>query len=271
MLRRRVSRRNHPLIIASPAAAVLLFLELFSVTSDYRFWIYGAAFLLLGALGGIATGLQLRAPDALELMRRDLRPPIVFLRSFQEDHRVIHESPTDDREGGEYVTNTQRKASHEDTLAHLLRSVGPFVAVGQPGEPLATLGAARVYLADHEWKGTVESMVHRAGAVVLQPEFSSGTLWEVELVIRAVDLRRLLLVVPNPAVRPLRFTRVRQLIAERFGVTLPPIDTCPPCDAFYFDATKRPIPLRLDGNASQAAKPFVDHLLALGESGRGRT
>jgi len=41
-----------------PAAAVLLFLELFSVTSDYRFWIYGAAFLLLGALGGIATGLQ---------------------------------------------------------------------------------------------------------------------------------------------------------------------------------------------------------------------
>jgi hypothetical protein len=145
------------------------------------------------------------------------------------------------------------------------------VAVGQPGEPLATLGAARVYLADHEWKGTVESMVHRAGAVVLQPEFSSGTLWEVELVIRAVDLRRLLLVVPNPAVRPLRFTRVRQLIAERFGVTLPPIDTCPPCDAFYFDATKRPIPLRLDGNASQAAKPFVDHLLALGESGRGRT
>jgi hypothetical protein len=273
------------LIIASPTVAILLFLMLISATSDGRFYIYGAVFLLLGAWKGIHAGLQLLAPDAQELMRRDPRPPIVFLRPFQEDHRVLYGSPIGAREGGVRGDNSETKAGHEQTLKRLLRGLGPFIAVGQPGESLAKLGAARAYLPDNEWKDTVESMVRRAGAVVLQPELSSNTLWEVELVARGVDLRRLILIVPSPNLRPLRYIRVRQLVQERLCVMLPPADACPPlrCSrirqlvqkrlkvmlpspslAFYFDDLKNPIPLRLEGNLSQAAKPFLDRITALG-------
>ncbi len=79
---------------------------------------------------------------------------------------------------------------------------------------------------------TVESLVRRAAAVVLQPEVSPGTLWELTIIGALVDRKRLLLLVPNPVVRPLGFARVRMLIEETQQVALPPPGECPPCDAF---------------------------------------
>ena len=208
--------------------------------------VLGGLFLLVGAAAGIRTGLRLRAPDAAEVLRRDPRPPIVFLRPFQEDHRLVYGSPIGQRKGGEDPVRSKGKTGHEQTLAHLLRKAGPFIAIGQPGEKLVTLGAARSYVSDDDWQNEVESMVRRAGAVVLQPELSSGTMWEVDLVARAADLKRLLLIVPNPKLRPLRYWRIRELAHERLDLVLPAADECPGCDAFYFDDSRNPIPLLLD-------------------------
>ncbi len=234
------------LIIVSPVLAALLFLKLISFDIDGRFYIYGFAFLLIGALAGIRTGVQLRAPDAMEVLRRDPRPPIVFLRPFDEEQRVMEGNPVGKREGGEDPARSKGKSAYERTLAVLLRKSGPFIAIGRPGEPLATLGAARIYVADHEWKEHVEAMVRSAGAVILQPELSAGTLWEVELVAATWDRKRLLLIVPNPALRPLRYARIRDVVQERLGINLPHVEACPPCDAFYFDDSGRPVPLLLE-------------------------
>lgn len=234
------------LIVVSPIVAGLLFLILLGFGFTGQLLVIGGVFLLAGALAGIRTGRRLLAPDAAEVLLRDPRPPIVFLRPFNEDHRLVYGSPIGKREGGEQSVSSKGETGHEQTLAHLLRGAGPFIAIGQPGEKLVTLGAARHYVSDADWQNEVEAMVRRAGAVVLQPELSSGTMWEVDLVARAADLLRLLLIVPNPKLRPLRYWRIRELTHERLGVVLPIADECPACDAFFFDDGRNPVPLLLD-------------------------
>jgi hypothetical protein len=273
------------LIVASPVVAALLLvkaalLAYSQVTNDRVLSRVDLEFLgsaaLLVAWYGIKFGRQLRAPDAQEVLRRDQRPPIVFLRPFQEDHHHVHKDPVGEREGGgrsgllDLFADKINESEVEQRLARLLRHVGPFIAVGKPGESLATVGAARTYLTDDQWKDKVESMVRCAGAVILQPELSSGTLWEVELIARVTDLMRLFLIVPNPALRPLRYMHIRDLVQERFDVMLPTADECPPCDAFYFDDRRNPIPLGIGQDATLArdARPFLDRLASMKNSGR---
>ena len=99
----------------------------------------------------------------------------------------------------------------------------------------------------------LKSLVRRASAIVVQPELDFGRLWEAVLVSTPVDLSRLLLLVPNPAVRPLRYVRIRDLVRERLGVEAPAQERCPPCDAFLFEGGK-PVPIVLDPPGSWACR-----------------
>jgi len=234
------------LIVASPIVGGILLLALFAFAPNGQLaWLVGL-FVLMGVGAGIRTGMRLRAPDAEEVMRRDPRPPIVFLRPFKEDHRLAYGAPVGPRFGGVTPQESKSKAGHERMLVYLLHGVGPIVAIGEPGEKLATLGAARSYWPKHQWQQPVEAMVRRAAAVVLQPERSSGTLWEFDLVVRVADRRRLLLLAPNPHLRPLGYANIRALVYERLAVTLPAADVCPPCDAFYLGDDGNPVPLLLE-------------------------
>ena len=242
---RRSKLGGAAIIVAAPIIACALFLWLISFDLDGRLYVVGFVMLLVAMLAAIRTGRQLRAPDALEVLRRDPRPPVVFLRPFDEDSRTLHATPVGQRQGGARPESSSGRGGQEHTLALLFRSVGPFIAIGRPGESLATLGAARTYVSDDVWKQEVEALVRRAGAIVLQPELSSGTVWEIELIARRMDRQRLLLVVPNPALRPLRYGRVRLLVEECLGIVLPLAELCMPCDAFYFDHANAPVPLVL--------------------------
>jgi hypothetical protein len=253
------------LIVAAIVVAILLFLVLVSFISDWRWWLIGGLGIFAGARWLVDYGRRLRAPDGWELMRRDPRPPVVFLRPFQEDSRWTYDNPIGKREGGDITPSAGRKrATREPKVARELSRIGPFVAVGRPGEKLSPLGAARIYVSDEQWQETVLSLVGRAAAVVLQPEVSPGTLWELHVIGRMVDTRRLLLLVPNPGVRPLGFARVRMLIEETLQVTLPPPGQCPPCDAFMFDPSGQPVPVVLQRRANLALQPFATQVLQLG-------
>jgi hypothetical protein len=233
-------------LLAAPILILYLCIQLIAATSNFQWRLMGFAFLALAWMALHSLGSRLRSTDALDAMQRDPRPPVVFLRPFRVDERTTQDAPQGDREGGERATMHSFKSSHENSIARALSKLGPFVAIGRPGERLAPSGgAARAYLSHEDWKPVVESLVRRAVAVVLQPEPSEGTLWELNLVARTVDRRRVLLLVPNSRLRPLGFIRVRQLIEERFGVTLPLQSECSSCDAFSFDLHGQPIPVSL--------------------------
>jgi hypothetical protein len=220
----------------------------------------------------------------------------VYLRPFRADDRKITSTAQGAREGGVDPDRSTAYASRENTIRKALSSLGPFVAVGRPGEWLTHAGGAtRLYLSDDNWKQVVEALVLTASAVVLQPESTEGTLWEVEFVSGAMDPRRVLLIVPNPRLRPFGFARASDLIEQRFRLPLPPLEDWPKppipvfsfarfalwlsqvlnsvlsvqpegslYDAVYFDRERHSVPVSLAADPTAALAPFVEFVREMG-------
>jgi hypothetical protein len=115
------------------------------------------------------------APSAGDVVARDSRPPVLYLRSFESDRDV---------------------SAVEERLAHLLGEIGPFVALGRPGEKLPKLGAARDYVGEAEWRDWVVGMLGRAALVVMRAGRTAGLGWELAQCVRRLDPRRLVVLVP---------------------------------------------------------------------------
>jgi hypothetical protein len=99
----------------------------------------GLAFLPFALVG---SRLMQRARRTLvlrsaEVRDRDLRPPVLFVRSFVDD--LLELKPK-----FEYFSRLFRKRlTLEEFVVGRLMTLGPVVAIGKPGEALSPLGAAR--------------------------------------------------------------------------------------------------------------------------------
>lgn len=143
----------------------------------------------------VAKGRQMRAERALELLSRDPRPPVLFLRSFQDDDLIDPSFP---------ATNQTVPVRYESRLVKGLKTLGPAVALGRPGEVQPELGAARLYVGDSDWQNAIAYFMDRAVAVVAVVGQSQGLWWEIEFAADRVPLERLLLFFPFPAPRGVR-------------------------------------------------------------------
>lgn len=177
----------------------------------------------------------------------DGRPPIVFLRSFAQDDILRTENglpaekhPTQGGNLGElglsifvpgvfllfYLRAFLRvllgvfNLTLEEELERYFGKSGPFIALGKPGELLAPGGATRVYVEGAKWKPTVTDLVKRAQLVVWQGS-TPGALWELALIRRAMDPRRVVLLIPNPRRFPEEYQRLVQLTAPILPKSLP--------------------------------------------------
>lgn len=149
-----------------------------------------AAFVAMPALSWlgaefIIAAKQQAAPSAHTLLAQDQRPPVLYFRSFTAD-RTTAKGVTI----GAYVTE-------EEQLAKTVQGVGPFVAIGEPGESLPDIGAARFYVPDEEWRRAVHDLLSKASLVILRLGSSPGFTWEFETALRLRRPEQLLLLVPR--------------------------------------------------------------------------
>jgi hypothetical protein len=204
---------------------------------------FGAFIFTMFALWPILwLGKRIATPPADTALRLDPRPPILFLRSFREDgmHRDEHDiGDFISREEGfafrfvPYLDKVYKlrmllriymgvyELSLEEELARYFRRLGPFVAIGRPGERLPTVGAARLYVSDDEWQAEVEALIRAAQVIVWQAGPTEGTWWEFAKLFEMVDPRRILLVVPNPMSRPAEYAAFRDRAERVLGTRFP--------------------------------------------------
>ncbi|HEX8508061.1 MAG TPA: hypothetical protein VF635_00985 [Propionibacteriaceae bacterium] len=175
------------LLGAQAAGWMLLFFWLMERLPDFvALLIYAAVAIPIGLpIASALTRLLFKVrrgmvADAARAMSRDPRPPILYLRGFEDDAR---EGVTPD--SGGFVLGTL-----EERLVRALRAHGPVIAVGHPSEPLPPLGAARLYVADDQWQATVLDLAERSQLVVLRPATSAGLRWEIQEVIPRVGAER---------------------------------------------------------------------------------
>lgn len=148
-------------------------------------------FLLISAVFLMFTRARRVVQPSVELVRRnDPRPPILFLRSFRDDKVKVKV-----RVSLLGLPSNQRLRL-EEALGLNLRDFGPFLAVGEPGEGLPQLGAARAYLADDRWQETVVNWIRESQLIVMLCGPTHWIHWEMQNIIKNERLHRLLLLLP---------------------------------------------------------------------------
>ena len=141
----------------------------------------GLATLILFYLYIIRKGIRHTVKSFDEVIKTDKRDPIVYLRSFDDDHSE----------------KVLREVNHELVLSKVIKPYGPLLAIGKPGESLPTLGANRKYVSDEDWENVVTKMLAIAKAVIFKLNSSSGLLKEYELALKTVPYDKILFYFPE--------------------------------------------------------------------------
>ena len=83
-------------------------------------------------------------------------------------------------------------------MAQVMHQIGPFVAIGKPGEPLPELGAARLYVSDDEWQSKVETLLSKSRLIIMRLGKTPGFWWEFERLMQTIPLQKVIFyVVPG--------------------------------------------------------------------------
>jgi hypothetical protein len=152
--------------------------------------------MLHTAMKCVRHGRKLRTPSAEEIMRKDSRPPVLYLRPFARDSEAADAEtiyqPGGFQQGGSRGWLIMR--TEEEQIVHVLQTIGPVIAIGKPGDTLPELGAARRYLKPGEdWQDVVEEWMAQASVVVLHAGTSQGLLWELQIARRKLSHEQLLI------------------------------------------------------------------------------
>lgn len=220
-----VRRRNQALLAAPRRAGAVLMLSAGTVmilAGVYELLTWGLSIsepwygpplsqhvsvgLGLVALGAISyrRARRLGAVEAHQLMLRDPRPPVLYLRSFGDD-RLRLWTATLGRPSFIERFSPRRFDAFEEVLARHLARLGPVIAVNPPGTELPPLGAARATLDPADWHSAIVTWMEQSAQIVfvLPPQHAGpGLLWELEAVSdRRYWHKTLIVVPPVPAKR----------------------------------------------------------------------
>lgn len=109
----------------------------------------------------------------------DTRPPILYLREFSKDG--LGEKTVKMPWGFKSYLPV---SSFEIELERTIKLLGPFYAIGNPGETEKEIGAVRGYHPDGEWQNAVLAKMKEAKLIIYRPSISWGTVWEFSQLIQ---------------------------------------------------------------------------------------
>ena len=178
----------------------------------------------------------------------DTRKPILFLRPFDDDEHTSLQPfgwtaeisgvrPDSAKPSGRTDLFTLIARAHpvrilrmvtgygtgssEESLARFFESYGPLIAIGKPGERLASPGASRMYVNDASWQEAILREMERAQAVIMQPAASEGVRWELGEIRQHVAPCKLLLCLVSYLNNPEDYEELCRAAAETLSVDLP--------------------------------------------------
>lgn len=179
-------------------------------------------------------GQRYAAVDAADVLKRDTRAPILYLRSFQDDSELL-EAEWDivlARKGADgagirkpgllprlsrlttgWLSTSGRL---EEVIAGECRSIGPFVGIGAPDEKLPELGASRAYFTDEKWQGAIVRWVDMAQLIVKAAGPTQWIRWELDTITDRGAHDKLIILMPpgDAADRELRWGNIGAALSD---------------------------------------------------------
>lgn len=185
--------------------------------------------------------------DPREILLRETRDPILYLRAFSEDY------------GGDLVGFWQ--TTPEERLTRYYKKWGPVLAVGDPHEDMPMLGAVRLYFDDSTWRPGILYLMSVSQLVVIQAGFAPGLLWELGVARRRVEPGKLVVSFAaweglDEWQRQTYYLRFKNYAEELMGCELPPEINAPNYITFEQDWT--PV-LKLDATSTFESPDLFSH------------
>jgi len=198
---------THPRVILVFAvvgltAAVLIILVTFHAPAVSK---VAVLLIMAGAFTATLYGRRYFALSTVQVLKRSGAPPVVFLRSFTDEHNL---------ERSAYWTPFT--LSFERLLKRVVSQFGPFVAIGKPGEALPPAGAARTYKSDNPWQVRVLELIRSSKLVLMLAGSTEGLKWELKRIVEEGHHRKLLILMP-PVNNAERRMRLRSLAMSLEG------------------------------------------------------
>jgi hypothetical protein len=160
--------------------------------------------------------------SADEILARDPRPPILYLRSF---NRELDKATVKGRlqhwrnlmSGEAYLFSLfpgkifygSRSLTHalgswrspfdeQMIFADVFSRLGPYIAIGRPSEYFENMniGAMKKYVGDDEWQHVILQWLSKCAAVVLEAGDSDGLSWEMEQMVKLTQPTKVLIILP---------------------------------------------------------------------------
>lgn len=155
------------------------------------------------------------------ILADDHRPPIVYLRSFNGESRenrfisYLRAAFT----GNQIAGNVPAWGPVEQYLLEQFFSIiGPYIAIGQPDEPIPHMGASRIYVEENHWHQRVIDLLQQSRLVILRSGGSPGLQWELDQLIKNVPPTKILLILTG---RGKDYQAFRKWTNARFPKQLP--------------------------------------------------
>lgn len=140
-----------------------------------------------------ALALRLNA-KASTVLAHDPRPPVLLLRSFVDEARA---PMAQGRVGGLALYGLITLL--EEKLSRAVAGLGPFIAIGLPGETIIYRGAGRAYYSDTEWRAAVLKFMETSRCILLVAGDTPALIWELEQIAARNYLEKTVIVLPPEA------------------------------------------------------------------------
>lgn len=143
--------------------------------------------------------------DAKALLRVDSRPPVLFLRSFEDEEKL------------NFIQSGRALFDYslETRLSRHFMHFGPFIALGSPQEELPQLGAARICLPQDQWQIRVRQWMGSSQVVLMYAGNTYWVNWELAMLARKDRLHKVILLIPPRRGWPMRSNKAIADIRKR--------------------------------------------------------
>jgi hypothetical protein len=208
----RRARRFGPRRVRAPWQAIAYIWLILIPLSLIAVWVWDLGWTSAYRLSVLCSGAyaassylakRLRAKGMKQALQDDSRAAVLYLRAFDSEDEMFASLSYDEcRELAVPMRNPgafRHPATLEEYFAQeIKRSVGPFIALGDPYDYVPPGGAERDYFDDEGWQDVFRAMSQQSKFMLMKPERSGNLLVELKL-IRDSGLLDKLFIVTRPS------------------------------------------------------------------------
>jgi hypothetical protein len=186
---------------------------------------------LLLAIAAFRAYILQKMPTAARAIENDARPPVLYLRSFDQESIMFAsvkpeefkkyndylnyaddiQLPKFERKVFEFMNNFAGLISKNDLVysedvtfekyfrSDVMKHIGPFVALGNPIDDLPAEGAFRDYQVDDSWKEVFYSRADQSACILMQLGSSNNLQFELTSILSR-GMRQKLFILTSPLV-----------------------------------------------------------------------